>query len=268
MTAKVIQGSFLSGRPKLPPPIPARLPPPPIQARTAARPPGPPRPEFGGAAWSSGAGLRGPSAGAADCRLLPGDQVRCSGTAPVGRLRSRPGRLGSPREAAGQYPKPCAARWKPHSGANFADVRVHVGPQAERIGAIAFTVGSDIYFAPGRFQPETVHGQQLLGHELAHVVQQRAGRVPNPLGSGLAVVQDHASEAEADRLGQRAAMPTTRPVPLPIGSPSPTVLDNQHSRQNSVANETSNIGNRAHANVGVSQRKLRAIQRRQSILHR
>jgi hypothetical protein len=33
-------------------------------------------------------------------------------------------------------------------GANFADVRVYVGPQAERIGAIAFTVGSDIYFAP------------------------------------------------------------------------------------------------------------------------
>ncbi len=90
-------------------------------------------------------------------------------------------------------------------GANFSDVRVHVGPQAERIGAIAFTLGSDIYFAPGRYQPATIHGQQLLGHELAHVVQQRAGRVRNPLGSGLAVVQDRALEAEADRLGQRAA---------------------------------------------------------------
>jgi hypothetical protein len=62
-------------------------------------------------------------------------------------------------------------------GADFSAVRVHVGPQAERIGAIAFTIGSDIYFAPGRFQPATAHGQQLLGHELAHVVQQRAGRV-------------------------------------------------------------------------------------------
>jgi hypothetical protein len=90
-------------------------------------------------------------------------------------------------------------------GANFVDVRVHVGPQAERIGAIAFTIGSDIYFAPGRYQPDSVHGQQLLGHELAHVVQQRAGRVRNPMGSGIAVVQDHALEAEADRLGRRAA---------------------------------------------------------------
>jgi ribosomal protein S18 acetylase RimI-like enzyme len=90
-------------------------------------------------------------------------------------------------------------------GADFSDVRVHVGPQAERIGAIAFTTGSDIYFAPGRYQPDTMPGRQLLGHELAHVVQQRAGRVKNPLGSGLAIVQDRALEAEAERLGRQAA---------------------------------------------------------------
>jgi ribosomal protein S18 acetylase RimI-like enzyme len=91
-------------------------------------------------------------------------------------------------------------------GADFSNVRVYVGPQAERIGAIAFTIGSDIYLAPGRYQPDTVQGQQLLGHELAHVVQQRAGRVKSPLGSGLAVVPDQALEAEADRLGRQAAM--------------------------------------------------------------
>jgi len=89
---------------------------------------------------------------------------------------------------------------------DFSAVRVHVGPQAERIGAIAFTMGPDIWFAPGRYQPDTVQGQQLLGHELAHVVQQRQGRVRNPLGAGVAVVQDHALEAEADRLGWRAAL--------------------------------------------------------------
>jgi hypothetical protein len=109
--------------------------------------------------------------------------------------------------AGGGRPLPEGVRGKMEAalGANFADVRVHVGRQAERIGAIAFALGSDIYFAPGRFQPDAVHGQHLLGHELAHVVQQRAGRVKNPLGSGLAVVQDHALEAEADRLGRHAA---------------------------------------------------------------
>ena len=90
-------------------------------------------------------------------------------------------------------------------GADFSTVRVHVGPQAERIGAIAFTLGSDIYFAPGRFQPDTAPGRQLLGHELAHVLQQRQGRVRNPTGAGVAVVHDRALEAEADRMGHRAA---------------------------------------------------------------
>ena len=115
------------------------------------------------------------------------------------------GQLGLASDGGRPLPEAVRGKMEAALGADFSNVRVHVGAQAERIGAIAFTVGSDIYFAPGRFQPDTVHGQQLLGHELAHVVQQRAGRVRNPLGSGLAVVQDHALEAEADRLGHRAA---------------------------------------------------------------
>lgn len=90
-------------------------------------------------------------------------------------------------------------------GTDFSGVRVHVGPEAPAIGALAFTVGETIVFAPGQYDPSSPRGQQILGHELAHVVQQRAGRVRNPFGSGLAVVQDHALEAEADRLGMRAA---------------------------------------------------------------
>ncbi len=90
-------------------------------------------------------------------------------------------------------------------GASFADVRVHVGPEAPAIGALAFTLGSDIYFAPGQYDPGSPRGQQLLGHELAHVLQQRQGRVRNPFGAGIAVVQDPGLEAEADRMGQRAA---------------------------------------------------------------
>ena len=89
-------------------------------------------------------------------------------------------------------------------GTSFADVRVHVGNEASSIGALAFTHGSDLYFSPGQYNPQSPQGQQLLGHELTHVVQQRAGRVRNPLGSGVAVVQDPALEAEAERMGMRA----------------------------------------------------------------
>ena len=88
---------------------------------------------------------------------------------------------------------------------SFADVRVHVGHEAPSIGALAFTHGTDLYFAPGQYNPQSTQGQQLLGHELTHVVQQRAGRVRNPLGAGVAVVQDPALEAEAERMGLRAA---------------------------------------------------------------
>lgn len=102
-------------------------------------------------------------------------------------------------------------------GADFSSVRIHVGPQAERIGAIAFTSGADIYFAPGRYQPETPAGRRLLGHELAHVVQQRQGRVRNPAG-GVAIVQDAALEAEADRMGDRAA---SAPLQMKPARPEP-----------------------------------------------
>jgi hypothetical protein len=96
--------------------------------------------------------------------------------------------------------------------ADFSDVRVHVGSEASAIGALAFTLGSDLYFAPGHYEPHSPRGQELLGHELAHVMQQRAGRVANPFGSGVAVVQDPALEDEANRLGKEVAAQPSMPV--------------------------------------------------------
>lgn len=91
--------------------------------------------------------------------------------------------------------------------ADLSDVRIHIGSDADAIGALAFTHGSNIYFARGQYNPHSAQGQRLIGHELAHVLQQRTGRVMNPFGSGVAVVQDKMLEAEADRLGRLAVMP-------------------------------------------------------------
>jgi hypothetical protein len=96
---------------------------------------------------------------------------------------------------------------------DFSKVRVHVGPQAPSIGALAFTVGTDLYFAPGQYQPNTPGGQQLIGHELTHVVQQAQGRVANPYGSGMAVVHDPGLEEEAERMGKLAAQHRGRGKP-------------------------------------------------------
>jgi hypothetical protein len=90
-------------------------------------------------------------------------------------------------------------------GADFTGVRVHQGDDAPAVGAQAFADGEHVHFAPGRYAPGTPAGDALLGHELAHVVQQRSGRVAAPQGKGTNVVDDPALEAEADRLGDAAA---------------------------------------------------------------
>ena len=103
-------------------------------------------------------------------------------------------------------PDPVRTQMESFFGTDFGDVRIHVGQEAPAIGALAFTLGSNLYFAPGQLNLDSTHGRALLGHELTHVVQQRAGRVRNPFGSGVAVVQDPALEAEADRMGWQAAV--------------------------------------------------------------
>ena len=47
---------------------------------------------------------------------------------------------------------------------------------AEKLNAHAYTVGHDIYFNNGRYDPETYSGQKLLAHELTHVLQQEGRR--------------------------------------------------------------------------------------------
>lgn len=61
-------------------------------------------------------------------------------------------------------------------GRDFSNVRVHDDSAASLasrdISARAFTYGQDIYFGAGHYQPNTPRGQELLAHELTHVVQQ------------------------------------------------------------------------------------------------
>lgn len=122
---------------------------------------------------------------------------------------------------------------------SFQDVRVHVGPQPAALGALAFTHGSQLFFAPGQYQPTMPHGQRLLGHELTHVVQQRAGRVRHPFGNGVALVQDRALEAEADRMGIKAA---TFALPFPVqAKPRPGVV----ARRSSILQMQPSLGDLA-----------------------
>jgi pimeloyl-ACP methyl ester carboxylesterase len=68
------------------------------------------------------------------------------------------------------------ARFEPALGHDFANVRVHVGSDAEAFAsdleAHAVTAGPDIFFARGQYAPGTDAGDRVLAHELAHVAQQ------------------------------------------------------------------------------------------------
>jgi len=84
-------------------------------------------------------------------------------------------------------------------------VRVHEGGEASAMGARAYTQGSDLHFAPGAYEPASARGQELIGHELAHVVQQSEGRVTaTRQAKGIAINEDDHLEREADTWGAHA----------------------------------------------------------------
>jgi Domain of unknown function (DUF4157) len=93
---------------------------------------------------------------------------------------------------------------------DFSDVRVHTDAKAsdsaKSVNAHAYTVGSNVVFRSGMYEPESERGQRLLAHELTHVVQQRSGPVsgtPAPGGILLSDPSDafeQAAERSADRV--------------------------------------------------------------------
>jgi hypothetical protein len=71
-------------------------------------------------------------------------------------------------------------------GVNFSNVRIHTGDRAAQsarsLQARAYTVGTDIVFASGKYAPETASGRRLLAHELTHVVQQSSSTARKAAG--------------------------------------------------------------------------------------
>ena len=64
-------------------------------------------------------------------------------------------------------------------GADFSGVRVHTDGTSNQLNqsiqAKAFTTGQDVFFKQGQYNPGSKGGQELIAHELTHVVQQKGG---------------------------------------------------------------------------------------------
>ena len=66
-------------------------------------------------------------------------------------------------------------------GADFSGVKVHTDTKSDQLNksiqAKAFTTGKDVFFRQGEYNPGTQGGQELIAHELTHVVQQGGSSV-------------------------------------------------------------------------------------------
>jgi hypothetical protein len=92
------------------------------------------------------------------------------------------------RQNGQSLPGDFRARMERSFGADFSAVRVHDDAQSDSLNrsvhARAFTTGQDVFFRRREYNPESRRGQQLIAHELTHVVQQN-GRKPRTNGQSL-----------------------------------------------------------------------------------
>ena len=77
-------------------------------------------------------------------------------------------------------PAELRTRMERELGVPLGRVRIHTdgvaAAAADAVDAEAFTVGEDVFFAAGRFDPQSTSGRALIAHELVHVVQSWQGR--------------------------------------------------------------------------------------------
>lgn len=107
-------------------------------------------------------------------------------------------------------------------GTDLGEVRLHhdsdAGELTRGLSARAFTVGRDVFFAPGAYDTHSEAGRETLGHELTHVVQSKAGGAPTELVSS----PGDAAELEAVDVGRAVA--TGRRPAVPLAGPSAAVM--------------------------------------------
>ncbi|MBN8441878.1 MAG: DUF4157 domain-containing protein [Thauera sp.] len=114
--------------------------------------------------------------------------------------------------------------FEPRFGRDLGPVRVHTGSQdaglARSMSASAFTVGDDIVFGEGRYEPSTKAGRHLLAHELAHVTAPSRGHtVARQADAGVAPDAGAAPVAGVPSVPD-AGTPADAGAPIPAGVPA------------------------------------------------
>jgi hypothetical protein len=113
--------------------------------------------------------------------------------------------LSSAHSSSGtELPPTLRTRFESALGSDLGGVRVHTGDApaaaANAVGAHAYTIGQDVYFGAGKYDPSSQDGQRLIAHEVVHTVQQ-SGDAHAQFKLEVSSPGD-AAEVEADRVAE------------------------------------------------------------------
>lgn len=100
-------------------------------------------------------------------------------------------------------------------GADFGHVRIHTDAESDSLNralsATAFTIGPDIFFREGAYEPGTRGGRELLAHELTHVVQQGAAPTASDHAQRIAIQRMCAECEQETHQGLQARLMVGQP---------------------------------------------------------
>ena len=177
--------------------------------------------------------------GGPDCDCDMGDHKKKEGESPRTALHRAPASPGAMPQTAPpivhetlrspgeMLDRETRAFFESRFGQDFSGVRIHTDSRAAEsaraVNALAYTVGQDIAFAPGRFAPASNEGRRLLAHELTHTLQQPHHSSGAPTVRTKLSVGDPGDtyEQEADRVTARImgmSDPLARDAPTTSGS--------------------------------------------------
>lgn len=136
---------------------------------------------------------------------------------------------------------------EPKFGHDFSNARVHHDSRAdsssEKMNARAFTVGNQISFAQGQYSPFSLHGKELLAHELVHVVQNNRAQRTQSVAAPMRVRRStDTSERLATKFATRVSRGQSVQVPENVPLSGIARKESNDDEEAMVSNFLSTIG--------------------------
>lgn len=156
--------------------------------------------------------------------------------------------------------KEVSAQLDPRFEHQFSQVRVHADAQADQLAhdfeARAFTVGQDVFFRAGEYDPASTRGLGLLSHELAHTVQQ--GRLSPQTNFSALPISPKDSPAEHEARGFGTATASGRSTPAVTVSEPAIARDDYADQAYGIMNSSMTPEDRTSALLAAENRSLSA----------